>query len=72
MIFCLLKLIDGDEIPSDKAVGDVKQYGLKGLEIEKIKAQASGLLSPTDWYVIKATEVADYMYLVMLQLIEQM
>lgn len=51
---------DGDKIPSDKAVGDVKQYGLKGLEIEKIKSQASGLLTPTDWQVIKATEVSDY------------
>jgi hypothetical protein len=52
--------VEGDEIPSDKAVGDVKQYGLKGLEIAKIKSQASGLLAPTDWYVVKATEVADY------------
>jgi hypothetical protein len=51
---------DGDEIPSDKEVGDIKQYGLKGLEIKKIKAQASGLLSPTDWHVVKATEVSDY------------
>ena len=52
--------VDGDEIPSDKAVGDIKSYGLKGLEINKIKAQASGLLSPTDWHVVKATEVSDY------------
>ena len=52
--------VEGDEIPSDKQVGDVKQYGLKGLEIAKIKAQAGGLLAPTDWYVVKATEVADY------------
>jgi hypothetical protein len=51
---------DADEIPSDKAVGDVKSYGLKGLEIAKIKAQAGGLLAPTDWHVVKATEVADY------------
>ncbi len=52
--------VEGDEIPSDKEVGDVKQYGLKGLEIAKIKAQAGGLLAPTDWHVVKATEVADY------------
>ena len=51
---------DGDEIPSDKEVGDIKQYGLKTLEINKIKQQASGLLSPTDWHVVKATEVSDY------------
>ena len=52
--------IEGDEIPSDKAVGDVKQYGLKGQKISIIKQQAGGLLAPTDWYVIKANEVADY------------
>ena len=52
---------DGDEdMPSDAEVGDIKSYGLKGLEIKKIKAQASGLLSLTDWHVVKATEVADY------------
>ena len=52
---------DGDDdMPSDVSVGDVKVKGLKSLEIEKIKAQASGLLSPTDWHVVKATEVADY------------
>ena len=51
---------DADEIPEGMAVGDIKQYGLKGLEIAKIKSQASGLLAPTDWYVVKATEVADY------------
>lgn len=52
---------DGDEdMPSDAEVGDIKSYGLKGLEIKKIKAQASGLLAPTDWHVVKATEVADY------------
>jgi len=48
--------VEGDEIPDDKAVGDVKQQGLKGLEIAKIKAQAGGLLAPTDWYVIRYQE----------------
>ena len=52
--------VEGDEIPSDKAVGDVKQYGLKGLEIAKIKAQAGGLLAPTDWQIIKEVETSDY------------
>ena len=51
---------DDEDRPSDVSVGDVKVKGLKSLEIEKIKAQASGLLSPTDWHVVKATEVADY------------
>jgi len=52
--------VEGDEIPSDKQVGDIKSYGLKGLEIAKIKEQAGGLLAPTDWHVVKATEVASY------------
>jgi len=52
--------VEGDEIPEDKAVGDIKQYGLKGQKISIIKQQAGGLLAPTDWYVIKANEVADY------------
>ena len=51
---------DNGLIPSDKSVGDVKVKGLKTIKIEDIKQQASNLLAPTDWYVIKATEVADY------------
>jgi hypothetical protein len=42
---------------------DGKQLVTKGLKSQKIsiiKQQASGLLSPTDWYVIKANEVSDY------------
>ena len=34
--------------------------GLKSQKISIIKQQASGLLSPTDWYVIKANEVNGY------------
>jgi len=52
--------VEGDEIPSDKAVGDVKQYGLKGQKISIIKQQAGGLLAPTDWQVIKEVETSDY------------
>ena len=52
--------VEGDEIPSDKAVGDVKQYGLKGQRIKNIKQQAGGLLAPTDWQVIKEMETSDY------------
>ena len=53
---------DSDDglMPDDKSVGEVKIQGLKNIKIEDIKKQASNLLSPTDWYVIKATEVADY------------
>ena len=35
-------------------------YGLKTEKKRIVKQQASGLLAPTDWYVVKATEVADY------------
>ena len=52
--------VEGDEIPSDKVVGDIKQHGLKGQKISIIKQQAGGLLAPTDWHVVKATEVAEY------------
>ena len=51
---------DNGIMPDGKSVGDVKVKGLKTIKIENIKQQASNLLSPTDWYVIKATEVADY------------
>ena len=42
---------------------DGNQVVTKGLKSQKkqiIKNQASGLLAPTDWHVIKATEVTDY------------
>jgi len=38
----------------------VINYGLKTEKKKIVKQQASGLLAPTDWYVVKATEVADY------------
>jgi len=50
---------DGD-LPSDKSVGDLKVEGLKTVKKRTIKNQAAGLLVKTDWYVVKATEVADY------------
>lgn len=52
--------VEGDEIPEDKAVGDIKIPGLKEQKISVIKQQAAGLLAPTDWHVVKATEVAEY------------
>ena len=51
---------DNGDLPSDKSVGDVKVEGLKTQKKRIVKEQASGLLAPTDWYVVKATEVADY------------
>jgi len=34
--------------------------GLKTQYKDNLNAQAAGLLAPTDWYVVKATEVSDY------------
>ena len=51
---------DAGDLPDDKSVGDVKVEGLKTQLIRTIKQQASGLLAPTDWYVVKASEVSDY------------
>jgi hypothetical protein len=51
---------DNGDLPDDKEVGDVKVEGLKTTLIRTIKQQASGLLAPTDWYVVKASEVSDY------------
>ena len=47
-------------VDSEKAY---TKKGKKNLKAEKkriVKQQASGLLAPTDWYITKATEVADY------------
>ena len=51
---------DNGDLPSDKEVGDVRVEGLKTQKKKIVKQQAEGLLAPTDWYVVKATEVADY------------
>ena len=50
---------NGDPILDDDG-NQVVNYGLKTEKKKIIKAQASALLAPTDWYVVKATEVADY------------
>jgi len=53
-------------LPTAKSLDDVTDEegrvipGLKTKHKEKIKQQASGLLTPTDWQVIKATEVESY------------
>ena len=51
---------DNGDLPDDKEIGDVKVEGLKTRHKRIIKSQASGLLAPTDWYVIKATDVESY------------
>jgi hypothetical protein len=49
---------DGNNIIEDGV--QVINYGLKTEKKKIVKQQASGLLAPTDWYVVKSTEVADY------------
>ena len=51
---------DAGDLPDDKSVNDIKTRGLKYNLIQTIKQQAAGLLAPTDWYVVKANEIADY------------
>ena len=49
-----------DEIDGKGIEGELNARGLKFNHKEIIKQQASGLLAPTDWHVIKATDVAEY------------
>ena len=49
---------DGNNIIEDGV--QLINYGLKTEKKRIVKQQASGLLAPTDWYVVKSTEVADY------------
>ena len=50
---------NGDPVLDDDGV-QLINYGLKTEKKRIVKQQASGLLEKTDWYVVKATEVADY------------
>lgn len=50
---------DGNPFLDDDG-NQIINYGLKTEKKRIIKQQASGLLNPTDWYVIKATEVESY------------
>ena len=45
---------------ADVTENDIVTPGLKSQHKEKIKHQASSLLTPTDWHVVKATEVDSY------------
>ena len=49
---------NGDPLMQDGQ--QVVTLGLKSQAIATVKAQAGGMLAPTDWMVIKAAEVADY------------
>ena len=50
---------NGDPV-LDNDGNQVINYGLKTEKKRIVKAQASGLLAPTDWYVVKASEVESY------------
>jgi len=50
---------DGSPMLDDKG-NQVVTKGLKSQKKDIIKQQASGLLTPTDWYIIKATDVESY------------
>jgi len=49
---------DGNPVLQDGI--QIINYGLKTEKKIIVKDQAAGLLAKTDWYVVKATEVADY------------
>ena len=49
-----------DESGVDDEGNEFTNYGLKTEKKRIVKSQASGLLAPTDWHVVKATEVAEY------------
>jgi hypothetical protein len=49
---------DGEPVLQDGIQVVIK--GLKSQKIQIVKQQASGLLTPTDWYVVKANEVEGY------------
>lgn len=50
---------DGEPL-LDSDGNQIVNYGLKTKYKNQFNAQAAGLLAPTDWYVVKATEVSDY------------
>ena len=52
--------VDEDGNPVLENGVQVINYGLKTEKKRIVKDQAAGLLAKTDWYVVKATEVADY------------
>ena len=49
------------KIPSGKDVGDLKTEGLKTIKKRMIDNQCAGLLAPSDWRVVKATETGGTM-----------
>ena len=53
--------VDGNGDPIlDSDGNQIVTFGLKTNYKNQFNTQAAGLLAPTDWYVVKATEVSDY------------
>ena len=50
-----------NKIPEGEDVGDVAMRGLKYIKKETIDNQCAGLLRPSDWMVVKATETGGTM-----------
>jgi hypothetical protein len=50
-----------DGLLGDRSIGDLKTKGLKTLKKEMIDNQCAGLLAPSDWRVVKATETGGTM-----------
>ena len=48
-------------IPTGEDVGDVAVRGLKYTKKENIENQCKGILAPSDWMVVKATETGEAM-----------
>ena len=48
-------------IPEDEDVGDVAVRGLKYIKKQMLDNQCAGLLAPSDWMVVKATETGGTM-----------
>jgi len=58
-----LEDVNATDEDNEPVLQDGIQVVIKGLKSQKIsisKQQASGLLAPTDWYVVKANEVEGY------------
>ena len=45
-----------DGLLGDRSIGDLKTKGLKTIKKEMIDNQCAGLLAPSDWMVVRATE----------------
>ena len=55
------KEIDDEEAPKDATTSTIKTRGLKYIKKEMIDNQCAGLLAPSDWMVVKATETGGTM-----------